>query len=136
MDHLAVANLLEGRTQKALKMLRRIYDLQKFAHGPMDPRCFATRQKIITIRSQQTGASKKRQGSNDLETGNHDEYSHVAPQAPGEVELNNGHQDETKDAAGDDLVPPRKGTGTGGQSGPKGSLLTKAIKSFRRKKTC
>ena len=59
MDHLAVANLLEGRTQKALKMLRRIYELQKAAHGPKDPRCFATRQKIMTIRSQQVGAAKK-----------------------------------------------------------------------------
>ena len=86
MDHLAVANLLQGRTQKAVKvriskqpfslqevqtslisipcfavylqqMLRRIYDLQKAAHGPNDPRCFATRQKIMTIRGQQVRAS-------------------------------------------------------------------------------
>ena len=100
MDHLAVANLLEGRTQKAIKvsqacpsllvstcfllpvavvsstfqshfvcltsyckipplqMLRRIYDLQRAAHGPSDSRCTATRQKIMTIRGQQIRLSK------------------------------------------------------------------------------
>jgi hypothetical protein len=89
MDHLAVANLLEGRAQKAVKvrrpcqhrfaclfvcrasnffagcslapvqMLRRIYDLQKSAHGPNDPRTMSTRQKIMTIRGQQIGAVAK-----------------------------------------------------------------------------
>lgn len=58
MDHLAVANLLEGRTQKAIKMLRRIYELQRIAHGPNDPRCTATKHKILTIRGQQIQASK------------------------------------------------------------------------------
>ena len=39
-------------------MLRRIYDLQRAAHGPSDARCAATRQKILTIRGQQIEASK------------------------------------------------------------------------------
>ncbi|CAB9499805.1 repeat-containing protein [Seminavis robusta] len=68
MDHLAVANLLEGRTQKAIKMLRRIYELQRTAHGANDPRTMATRQKILTIRGQQMAASPNANTAKEADT--------------------------------------------------------------------
>lgn len=137
MDHLAVANLLEGRTQKALKMLRRIFELQKEAHGPNDPRCFATRQKIMTIRSQQARLPSKASQTTNGGSGS----EKPAPQAPAEyAEPSHGHEDETKDSAGDGGGSfSARCAGDSGNSqqnthGNKRNSLFKAIRSLGRKK--
>lgn len=140
MDHLAVANLLEGRTQKALKMLRRIYELQKSAHGASDPRCFATRQKIMTIRSQQMRAASKQSHNSSDQTSKGKKVTYdekVAPQAP-EGDDGFGHEDETKDGAGDARHSRRASTGGSGTTNgsSKNKSLFKAIRSFGRKKSC
>jgi hypothetical protein len=54
MDHLAVANLLNGDHNKAAQMFGRILDLQKSEYGPLDRRCYVTIDKINMVRSQGT----------------------------------------------------------------------------------
>ena len=52
MDHLAVANLLNGNPGKAAAMFSRILQLQYSKYGPEDHRCFVTIDKIEMVRSQ------------------------------------------------------------------------------------
>jgi len=51
MDHLAVANLLNGETNKAALIFGRILEMQENEYGPHDRRCLVTREKINTVKS-------------------------------------------------------------------------------------
>mmetsp|Transcript_11897 Transcript_11897/g.17031 ORF Transcript_11897/g.17031 Transcript_11897/m.17031 type:complete len:382 (-) Transcript_11897:332-1477(-) len=53
MDHLAVANLLCGRKQKALDLMKRMLRAQVEAYGEADPRCAATVTKIGMVREKE-----------------------------------------------------------------------------------
>eukprot|EP00538_Stauroneis_constricta_P006147 CAMPEP_0119552320 /NCGR_PEP_ID=MMETSP1352-20130426/5354_1 /TAXON_ID=265584 /ORGANISM="Stauroneis constricta, Strain CCMP1120" /LENGTH=1701 /DNA_ID=CAMNT_0007598543 /DNA_START=457 /DNA_END=5562 /DNA_ORIENTATION=+ len=51
MEHLAVANMLDGKHEKAACMFGRILQLQYGAYGPHDPRCYVTMEKIKMVQN-------------------------------------------------------------------------------------
>jgi len=160
MDHLAVANLLEGRAQKAIKMLRRIYDLQRAAHGPNDPRCTTTRQKIMTIRGQQIQAFKnasfekqqqeqRQRAESDDELPSKSTAARPEPRRQTSQPLNTGGVEQRpattsasslKETNGDSTsrciggIGGPTNNGTLGGSGKTKNSMFKAIRSFGRSK--
>lgn len=94
-------------------MLRRIYEAQKAAYGPDDPRCAATRQKINTIRSQKTGQPPKKPVE--------DIVFEAGASASKDSEKNNGKNESTKAVSTQ-------------HAHNKVNSMFKAIKSFGRKK--
>lgn len=137
MDHLAVANLLEGRTQKATKMLRRIYELQRAAHGPNDPRSLATRQKIMTIRGQQEDSQMDSSQAGTRQRRQEESKS----SGPGAQQYETYTQKQANDSKppaevpASSKAPPNPNNNNNGNSGGgKVGSVFKAIRSLGRKK--
>lgn len=115
-------------------MLRRIYELQRAAHGPNDPRCFSTLQKLLTIRGQQKGdanqRSRRHRPSGDEET----KSSRPEQPEPSVEAKTESEQADEEGTSSSRCTPVPTGNAATGSGGGKGGLF-KAIRSLGRKKT-
>ena len=112
-------------------MLRKIYELQRAAYGPNDPRCHSTLQKIVTIRGQEKADGRQSPPANPRhQRGNEESKTQLSND---EKRASNAQAEEGKSLGRCTPVPNGNGGGNGG--GGKVNSVFKALRSLGRKKT-